>query len=105
VLSLEEIRQRLAEGHYRLSSHALGRSVERNIGAEMIRQAGSGAEIIEEYPTDRYSPSCLLLGFVADGMPLHIHVSKADNPDVKIITLYVPDPDTWVDSRTRKARP
>ncbi len=101
---MEDIRQRLVEGRYRLSGHALARVVERNIPARAICEAGASAEMIEDYPVDKYSPSCLLLGFAADGTPLHLHVSRVENPDVKIITLYVPDPKMWTDLRVRKTK-
>jgi hypothetical protein len=104
-LNLEEIRQRLADGHYALSDHALTRLVERNIRQETIRQAGVNAELIEDYPHDKYAPSCLLLGFASDGSALRLHVSRAESAAVKIITLYVPDPDIWINFRTRKAKP
>jgi hypothetical protein len=103
-MSVEEIRERLTRGHYRLSDHALARLVERNITAEQIQQAGANAELIEDYPGDKYSPSCLLLGFTSEGKPLHLHVSRAENPTVKIITLYVPDPESWTNYRVRKAK-
>ena len=102
MLSMEQIRRRLSAGQYQFSEHALARVVERNITAEMIQQAGKTAERIEDYPDDKYSPSCLLLGFAPDGTPLHLHVSRADNPVVKIITLYVPDRRLWIDYRIRK---
>jgi hypothetical protein len=105
MLSIEDMRQRLALGRYRLSGHALSRIVERNIPAELIRQAGAVAELIEDYPDDKYSPSCLLLGFGQDGTPLHLHVSRADSPDVKVITLYVPDASEWIDFRNRRSQP
>ena len=105
MLTLAEIQQRLRDGQYRLSEHALTRVVERNITADMIRQAGDKAELIEDYPEDKYSPSCLLLGFSRDGGVLHLHVSRADGPTVKIITLYRPDPSAWVDFRMRKGGP
>jgi hypothetical protein len=105
MLSVVDIRQRLALCRYRLSIHALGRIVERNIAAELIRGAGAAAELIEDYPDDKYSPSCLLLGFGPDRTPLHLHVSRADNPDVKIITLYVPNENEWTNYRIRRSQP
>ncbi|MBI3271262.1 MAG: DUF4258 domain-containing protein [Planctomycetes bacterium] len=104
MLSLDELRQRLAAGQYRLSEHALARVVERNISESMIRAAGADAELLEDYPTDKYSPSCLLLGFTAERVALHIQVSRQENPKVKIITVYFPDPGHWVDARTRKGQ-
>ena len=44
------------------------------------------AEVIEEYPADKYSPSCLLLGFTAETRPLHIQVSDPSRPIIKVIT-------------------
>lgn len=105
LLTVSEIRQRLVGGHYRLSDHALKRLVESNISADMIRQAGANAEIIEDYPEDKYSPSCLMLGFTDDRTPLHVQVSRLPNPDLKIITLYVPDPARWIDFRHRRHKP
>jgi hypothetical protein len=103
-LDIAEIREMLAGGRYELSRHALRRVVERNISAEMIQQAGRSANLIEDYPDDKYAPSCLLLGLTACGVPLHIHVCRADGPKVKIVTAYVPDPDEWIDSRVRKVK-
>ena len=76
--------------------------MERNISATEIREAGEDAMVIEDYPEDKYSPSCLLLGYTAFGRPLHMLVSLADAPLVKIITLYEPDPAEWDDSLSKR---
>lgn len=73
--TLEHVRQQLASGEFEFSRHALRRVVERNISAAEIQKAGAAAEVIEDYPDDKYSPSALLLGFAASGRPLHFHVS------------------------------
>ena len=105
LLSLDQLRERLAGGQYRVTDHALGRVVERNISAEMIRQAGAAAQVIEDYPHDKYGPSCLLLGFTAEGTPLHIQTSRRAADRIRIITLYVPDPERWRDPRTPRQKP
>lgn len=76
--------------------------VERNISEQEIREAGAKAEVIEDYPDDKYSPSALLLGFAASGRPIHFQVSFGDTPLVKIITIYGPDPNEWIDHRKRR---
>ncbi len=76
--------------------------MERNISETEIRQAGANAKIIEDYPDDKYSPSCLLLGFTEGGRPLHIQVSYVDADLVKIITLYEPDEGEWIDFAQRR---
>jgi hypothetical protein len=60
-------------------------------------------EIIEDYPDDKYGPSCLVLGFTRSARPLHIQCSYPSRPLVKIITLYQPDPDKWIEFTRRKS--
>ncbi|OGA34219.1 MAG: hypothetical protein A3G80_14890 [Betaproteobacteria bacterium RIFCSPLOWO2_12_FULL_62_13b] len=100
--NLAQIRQQLAAGQFDFSRHAFRRAVERNISEEEIRSAGAQAEIIEEYPEDKYSPSVLMLGFTSAGRALHIQVSEADSDATRIITLYEPDPSEWVEFRKRR---
>jgi hypothetical protein len=59
-------------------------------------------EIIEDSPTDKYGPSCLILGFTAAGRPLHIQCTHTTRRRVKIITLYEPDPFEWIDFRIQR---
>lgn len=93
--SLKQIRLELGRGDYVLSRHAFRRVVERNIIASEISQAGLNAIVIEDYPGDKYSPSCLLLGFTESGRPLHIQVSRKEVELTRIVTIYQPDPDEW----------
>ena len=65
-------------------------------------EVGATARIIEEYSDDKYSPSCLLLGFTGADRPLHILVSLADTDLVRVITVYEPDPEYWTDNTTRR---
>lgn len=67
-----------------------------------IRQAGGQARIIEDYPDDKYTPSCLLLGFTKTRRPLHIQVSYVDADLLKIITIYEPDEGEWYDYSRRR---
>jgi hypothetical protein len=72
------------------------------IGDQEIRQAGRQANIMEDYPDDKYSPSCLLLGFTKTRRPLHIQVSLAETELVKIITIYEPDSSEWINYSQRR---
>ena len=100
--TLLQIRQQLAAGEFEFSRHAFRRVIERNISEQEIRDAGARAEVIENYPEDKYSPSALLLGFTAAGRPLHFQVSFAESDLTKIVTIYEPDPKEWNEHRTRK---
>jgi hypothetical protein len=69
--NLGQIRKQLSDGEFEFTSHALRRSVERNISEQEIRQVGKNAQVVENYPDDKYTPSCLLLGFTKTKRPLH----------------------------------
>lgn len=99
---ITEIRQRIANDVFEFSVHATNQSILRNIGVAEIREMARNAEIIEDYPDDKYGPSVLLLGFTMAGRPLHLHLSTPARPVLKIITLYEPDPALWIDFRQRR---
>ena len=94
--SIEEIKGRLHTGQFEFTRHAFKRAIERNISVAEIMECGKQAKIIEEYPDDKYAPSCLLLGFTHNERPIHIQISRADTDSVKIITIYEPDEDDTI---------
>ena len=47
---------------------------------------------------------CLVLGFTRSGRPLHIQCSYPSRPLIKLITLYEPKPDEWIDFSVRRER-
>jgi len=100
--TLDDIRRQLAAGEFEFSRHAFKRAIERNISESEIQQAGARANIIEDYPDDKYAPSSLLLGFTVAGRPLHIQASHVDSDLLKIITIYEPNPAEWYDYARRR---
>ena len=102
IQPLEAIRSAFASGRFDFTEHAAERAVERNISESEIREAGSRAITIEEYPDDKYGPTRLLLGFTEAGRALHIQAADPSSPSVRIITLYEPDPVEWEDYQRRK---
>ena len=100
--TLPEIQTLLMRGRFEFTRHAFKRAVERNISEVEIREAGEQLAIIEDYPTDKYSPSCLVPGYTKGGRPLHLQVSLADLDEVVIITLYEPDEAEWIEHRIRR---
>ncbi|HWQ69997.1 MAG TPA: DUF4258 domain-containing protein [Patescibacteria group bacterium] len=101
--ALDEIRTKILRRQYEFSKHAVDQSIIRDISVTEVEEImAGGAEIIEDYPEDKYGPSCLILGFTKTGRPLHVQCSYPSRPLLKIITVYEPDPDLWVDCRIRK---
>lgn len=69
---------------------------------EMEEALAARSEVIEDYPEDKYGPSCLILGFTSGNRPLHVHCSYPIRPLIKIVTVYEPDPTLWIDFRIRR---
>ena len=103
-MNIDDIKAKLIEGHFEFSRHALKRSVERNISELEIQEAGQIVEIIENYPSDKYSPSCLLLGFTKSRRPLHLQVCYSSDEMLKIITIYEPEIMEWIDFKIRRQK-
>jgi len=67
---LEEIQSKILRRQYEFSKHAVDQSIIREISiVEMVEAISGGGEIIEDYPEDKYGPSCLILGFTKTGRP------------------------------------
>jgi len=99
---LEGIQARVKERDYRFTLHAGDRMTERHISIKKVEEAllSSGAEVIEDYPEDPRSPSCLVLGITKGGRLLHIQCTYP--PNVAVITAYEPKSEEWIDWRIRK---
>jgi hypothetical protein len=79
--------------------------ISREITAGEIEEAvGGRSELIEDYPEDKYGPSCLILGYTESGRPLHVQCTYPESGAVKIVTVYEPDPSRWTDRWTRRRR-
>ena len=99
---IEEIREKISAGQFEFSKHAVDQSIVRRVTVQDLREAIAAGEVIEDYPDDKYGPSCLLLGHTREGRPLHIQCSHPSRPLLKIFTLYEPDAGLWVDFKVRK---
>ena len=102
MTTLDEISTKIRNGQFEFSQHATDQSTIRHISVQEVREAIEDSEVIEDYPNDRYGPSCLILGFTQSKRPLHIQCSYPSRPLVKIITLYEPDPLRWIDFKMRR---
>ncbi|HEX5316246.1 MAG TPA: DUF4258 domain-containing protein [Candidatus Kapabacteria bacterium] len=65
-------------------------------------ETGRNLELIEDYADDKYYPSCLLLGYTTEKRPLHLHTSRISGENVRLITVYEPNGEEWVDYFRRR---
>ena len=99
-MKIKPIRDKILSGDYRISDHAVKRMIKRSIDRAEIEETVLAGEIIEEYPDDKYSPSCLIYGKTDNGRHLHVQLSLP--PSVVIITVYDPDPEEWIHGKIRR---
>ena len=99
---LDTIRSAFRRREYRLTVHGLREAIAERISVADIEGAiiGDTAGIVEDYPDDPRGSSCLILGVTEAGKAIHVVVSYP--PQVAVITVYVPDPERWIDNRTRR---
>jgi len=89
-----------AKNKFIISNHARIRMFQRNISTKDIKHVIANGEIIENYPEDEPCPSALFLGFI-DGNPCHVVVAQCED-HARVITVYQPEKDKWIDYRIRR---
>ena len=99
-MTIESIRDKIRKGDYRFSDHVVKRMIARSMDRSDIEDAVMEGEMIEDYPDDKYAPSCLVYGKTREGRDLHVQLSLP--PSVVIITAYEPDEAEWIDCRIRR---
>lgn len=100
---IDEIRKKVAADEFELSKHAVDQSIIRRVRMSEMREAISNGEVIEDYPEDKYGPSCLIYGKTAGGRAIHVQCSYPSRQVVKVITVYEPDPERWIDFKVRRS--
>ena len=58
---LEEIQAKFARDEFEYSKHAVDQALLREISVQELREAVRAGELIEDYPRDKYGPSCLIV--------------------------------------------
>jgi Domain of unknown function (DUF4258) len=96
------IQQKIVSDEFELSKHAVDQSIRRRIRVQEIRDAIASGQVIEDYPNDKYGPSCLIRGVTDSGRIIHVQCSYPTRLLIKIVTMYEPDPDRWNDDFTTR---
>jgi Domain of unknown function (DUF4258) len=99
---IEEIRCKISNDEFEFSKHAVDQSILRGIKVGEIKEAVANAQVIEDYPDDKYGASCLIGGLTVENRPIHIQCSYPSRPLIKIVTVYQPDHIRWNDDFTQR---
>ena len=86
-----------------ISHHARVRMFERNVYTDDLITIISSGDIIEEYPDDEPCPSVLIMGFI-DVVAYHTVIALCRD-HIRVITVYIPERDKWIEYRRRRNEP
>ena len=100
---IEQLRQKVARLVMEYSLHAVRQMTARDITPGEIVETILAGEVIEDYPDDKYGPSCLVCGRTKAGRVVHAQCSHPSRTLIKVITAYEPDPAEW-DERFRQRK-
>ena len=102
-MNIQKIISAIQGKRIRITDHADEEAQADNLSFDEIFFSVLQGKIIEDYPTDKPYPSCLIYGDNFHGEP--IHSVWAYNKETKwsvLVTVYRPDPDLWLNWRERK---
>jgi len=99
---IDQLRKKFINDKFEFSKHGVDQSIIREISVQEIRSAVEVGEIIEDYPEDKFGPSLLIFGMTDKKRPIHIQCSYPSRSVIKIITVYEPDPERWIDFKIRR---
>lgn len=101
-IKLPDIIHAIQNSRVRITDHADEETFNDDLTYEEVYASVVQGEIIENYPTDRPYPSCLIFGKNFLGEPIHsVWGYNENNMWSVLITVYRPDPDRWINWKVR----
>lgn len=97
------ITELIKSGEILISHHARVRMFERNVSTDDLIAIMASGEIIEEYPDDEPCPSVLMMGYF-EAVAYHVVIAFCTD-HVRVITVYIPEEDKWIEYRKRRTEP
>lgn len=102
-MRIQDLQQALRRGLVHVSDHADDEANQDRLSLDEIHDSLRSGEIIEDYPTDRPYPSCLVMGRSGNADPIHsVWAYNRQTGFSVLITVYRPDPARWHDNYTRR---
>lgn len=102
-MSRKKITGLIESGKILISHHARVRMFERNVSTDDLTSVIASGEIIEEYPEDEPCPSVLIMGLI-NTVAYHTVIAICTD-HIRVITVYIPEEDKWIEYRTRRNEP
>lgn len=97
---IEVIREHILLDNYIITFHAHKRMDERGISTDDLVNLILDGCIIEDYPDSEPCPSALIAG-IAGWRHCHAVIALCEN-HLRIVTVYWPEDEEWIDHMTRR---
>ncbi len=102
-MDIADIIKAIQADRVRITDHADEEAEADQLTFDEIYFSVLHGEIIEDYPTDKPYPSCLIYGQTFSGDPVHsVWAYNEQNGWAVLITVYRPDPSRWINWRERR---
>lgn len=102
-MDISDIIEAIRANRVRITDHADEEAEADQLTFDEIYFSVLHGEIIEDYPTDKPYPSCLIYGQTFSGDPVHsVWAYNEQNRWAVLITVYRPDPNLWINWRERR---
>jgi hypothetical protein len=102
-MDIEQIRDSIRTHRVRITDHADEEAAADHLLLDQVYFSVERGEVIEDYPTDRPYPSCLIYGPTPQGQPVHsVWAYNEEREWAVLITVYRPDPARWIEWRIRR---
>lgn len=96
----DKLKRLLTEDAFIISNHARTRMFQRDISTENVIEVIINGQIIEDYPEDEPCPSALFFAY-SGGTPCHVVIAECED-HARIITVYIPENNKWIDYILRR---
>ena len=103
MAAIHEIRDKIAKGQFEFSRHAVDQSILRRINVQQIREAHRRRQGYRGLPGRQVWIELSDTRVHRGEKPVHVHCSHPSRSLIKIITVYEPNPNLWIDFEVRKA--
>jgi hypothetical protein len=104
-MNIAHIIEAIKANRVRITDHADEEAEADKLRIDEIYFSALHGEIIEDYPTDKPYPSCLIYGHTFNGDPVHsVWAYNDQNQWAVLITVYRPDPNLWINWRERRKK-
>ena len=102
-VDIDRISDAVRANSVRVTDHADEEAQSDRLSINDILGSVFQGEVIEEYPNDKPYPSCLVYGRTPRAEPVHtVWAYNEENRWVVLVTVYRPDPERWIDFRSRR---